>query len=181
MQARVSKTIPIGSARNNCYLCNRAQRLRGDALEPMIATGVHIEWEGELAFCATCIGHMGKMLGLLTPDDVEALAAELTEVLEARVAQERYIEELERRMEALRTLLGNELAGEPVERPEPEPAPEPEVSLVEQGLAVLDEIRAERAGAPDEGLAAHVAPEWREGDGPDEAFARERAAAGGVE
>lgn len=187
---RVSPSIPVGSARSNCYLCNGAQRDRNGTPERMISTDVHIEYEGGIAICETCVRHMGRLLDLLTPDDVAALVREVEELVDAAVVRERRLEAVERNNEALRVLLAGYIEEIPtiVEvAPEPEPEPEPEVEVVDPlapGLAILAEIQAQRAEPPPPyvpSTAAALAPSrqapptWNENDGVDEALAREHA------
>lgn len=129
MLARVHATIPFGAAHNNCYLCNGGQRTRADGrLDRFIDTGIVIEFEGGLVMCETCVTFLGKRLGLLTPEDVESLTRELVEVVDARVAAELRIVELERKIEALRVIAGEQLADEALADALP-PAPPQEETL----------------------------------------------------
>ncbi len=121
MHARVSPIIPFGAAKQNCYLCNGAPRTRGDKTERMIDTGVHIEFEGHIALCETCVSYMGKLLGLLTPDDVEALTDELREALETGVVQAARIAELEKLVSAQEVAFAHVIA-DLDENPTPVPA-----------------------------------------------------------
>jgi hypothetical protein len=120
MQARVSPIIPFGAAKQNCYLCNGAPRTRGATTERMIDTGVHIEFEGHIAICETCVTHMAKLLGLLTPDDVEEITSELAEVLDVRVVQDRKVEGLKTIVEAQRVALADALGLDSVDEVAPE-------------------------------------------------------------
>lgn len=115
MQARVSPTIPFGVAKQNCYLCEGAQRTHGGVVERMIDTGVHVDFEGHIAICETCIGHMGKLLGLFTPDDVENLVVEARELLEQNTGHEQNVERQRGIIEAQRVALADALGLSPEE------------------------------------------------------------------
>src|SRR5690606_27799025 len=106
--------------------------------ERFIDTGIVIEYEGVLAICEGCVTHLAKLLGLLTPADVQALTDELREANDARVEQAQEIATLKSRNEALRTLLALD-----VDAFEAPPEPEPDDPIA-KGLAVLEEIKAER-------------------------------------
>lgn len=143
MHLQVTTTIPFGSARQNCYLCNGAQRQKDDgSRERMIDTGVHIDFEGHVAICETCATHMGKALGMLEAADVEGLAAELAAALELAVAVTADRDELKRVVEAQRVLLGHATAAEAEpgaddpEADDPFPATDPETGS-ESPLAYL--------------------------------------------
>jgi hypothetical protein len=120
MHARVSPIIPFGAAKSNCYLCNGAPRTRGAGTERMIDTGVNIDFEGHIAICETCVTHMARLLGLFAPSDVEALAAELAEVLEVRVAQDGQIVRLVGIVEAQRIALADALGLDSIDDVAPE-------------------------------------------------------------
>lgn len=173
MHASVTTTVPHHAAENGCYLHGGGQR-HGDRF---IDTGVHIEGEGFLAICESCVQHLGKMLGLITPDEYEELARELADANDARVEMAGHMERLSRRNEALRLLLAEQVEEIPdlaeIAAPEPEEAPTPE----QVALSVLEQIRAEQEQREAEYLAkyVHVAPEWVEGDDAEQAIARERA------
>lgn len=66
-----------GSPRNVCYTCGSAQRMKGDRLEYVIDTGIHIEMEGNLQPCETCVTQWAQELGLLTHDQSLELKAQL--------------------------------------------------------------------------------------------------------
>lgn len=80
--ARVSDSVPQGLAFANCYLCQGAPRVRDGRPERMIDTGVHIDQEGFLGLCESCVTHMARQLGLLTVKDVEEIVAKLAVALE---------------------------------------------------------------------------------------------------
>lgn len=174
MHASVTTTVPHHAAENGCYLHGGGQR---DG-ERYIDTGVHIEGEGFIAICEGCITYLGGMLGLITPDGYKGLSDELAEANDVRVTQAQRLVLLERHNEALRVLLAGHLDEIP-ELEEPVPAEivdDAEPDPIEQGLAVLAEIRAEADAALEAPAPSrHVTPTWRESDGVDEALAREHA------
>jgi hypothetical protein len=120
MELRVLPTIPPTARNKSCTFCNHGRRERDGGLERVLDTGIHIEWEGFIVVCETCVTHMGRMIGLLTPADVEALAQECKTLLEQNVAHEQRISELERVVDAQRVLLAAE--GRPIDEPDAAPA-----------------------------------------------------------
>lgn len=75
----------IGTALNTCYLCKAARRPD----EKVIDTGIHIDFEGFLAICESCIVEAAGELGLLTRDKAERLYDKMdrlaTQLDEARI------------------------------------------------------------------------------------------------
>lgn len=172
MHARISPTVPHGAVRNACYLHGGGQR-NG---ERFIDTGVHIEGEGFLAICEGCIVYLGKLLGMFSPADVQALTDELRDSNDARVEQAQKLVEMRSHNEALRVLLGQYLE----QIPEAPAEPAAPVDPVSAGLAVLDEIKAEAAAREEQFVERYgvATPEWREDDTADAAIERERAEVG---
>lgn len=81
----VLNEYPPGTALNTCYLCKSARR---DG-EQIVDTGVHIDFEGFLALCGSCIAEAASALGLLSTDKAERIYAKLdrlsAQLSEARI------------------------------------------------------------------------------------------------
>jgi hypothetical protein len=128
----VSATVPHGAANNTCYLCHGAPRSRPDGTsERIIDTGVHIDCEGFIAICETCVTYMGTLLGLYTATDVENLTDELREALEGRVADAARIAHLELVVNSQQVAFAEVVAGL-----DDNPPAEPHQSVIPHGVEV---------------------------------------------
>jgi hypothetical protein len=63
-----------GTALNTCYLCKSARRPG----ERIVDTGIHIDFEGFLAICGSCIEEAASGLGLLAAKQAAKLAAKVS-------------------------------------------------------------------------------------------------------
>lgn len=100
-----------------CYVCKSTLRPYTDGREghePAVDSGVHIEYEGWLAFCETCIVEAAALIGQMTPADAEQIRYE-------RDRAEAELENLQRDYEIvlaalnlLRCLPASAVAPEPV-------------------------------------------------------------------
>lgn len=119
MDLHVSPVIPQGAAGTNCYLCHGAQRtLANGQRERMIDTLVHIEMEGFIAICESCVGHMADALGMFRAGDVEEILSDLEAALETNTGLEQTVDRLKKTVEAQQYLLRKPAP----ETPEPVPA-----------------------------------------------------------
>ncbi len=84
MSMRVEHGVPKGTAKGVCYLCNAApRRVDVDEVHPngrelFVDTRIHIDYEGKLGICETCILNMALLCGYATPRLVAKYEAEIT-------------------------------------------------------------------------------------------------------
>lgn len=75
----------------NCYVCHSADR------ERWIDWKINIEFHGAFYICDECLIEVGRILGMLTPVDVQSLEAKL-------LSQEAKLQEQQEELDALRKL-----------------------------------------------------------------------------
>lgn len=108
---------------NACYLCGSPQRILAGTPEPMIDTGLSIDWEGFLIFCSHCVVEMGHLLGMSTDLESDALKlenselrTELDEVREKLSASEEFVSSFQHYKDVMETpegvIVNSELQGE---------------------------------------------------------------------
>lgn len=80
-----------GTPGNRCYLCQCNQREdRTGARERVVDPNVHIDWEGPLQFCETCVVEMGRLVGMVTEAQIveaENIAADAVAALDQALAE----------------------------------------------------------------------------------------------
>jgi hypothetical protein len=87
-----------GTVLNACYLCKAARRTG----ERIVDTGIHIDFEGFVAICGSCIEEAASGLGLLSARQADKLRTENTELSRRYVEAQIRADAAEAALDALR-------------------------------------------------------------------------------
>lgn len=144
----IRQDLPTHTAGGNtCYICRTDPRrdMRTGLLEPMMDPNIHIEFEGYLIICSTCIKEGATQLGMLSEKQQEHMNEQL-----ARLGDKLDETEIRARMaeDALDALRRYELVKTKKEVQHADPLPEPSVPEFTLDAGVEGEDLGEGAGTP---------------------------------
>lgn len=118
----VHDRFPDGTAGSVCYRCRRHPREEFGRTEKVIDLGIHIEMEGGLAFCETCVTEIGRAVGMVTAADVDEIRAQLASAREDTETAQQLAADCVTRAEAAEAAVAA-IAAATRRLPEPEAAP----------------------------------------------------------
>lgn len=83
MAFEVRDVYPPGTVDNTCYFCKASQRDMGQGRkELVIDTMTNIDFEGFLSICESCVLEMGRLIGMISPEQAIDLQFETAQLRE---------------------------------------------------------------------------------------------------